>query len=273
MKAVLKQEWKASRARILYTSAVIALVLLGAVLVNIISYQIKNDKLAAFGGLLYFLSICCFALIALYSALRGSGNIRTLLFSDTNYLMLLVPRRSFVLLGGKQIINLAEYLIYLLPATLYMLLLLPTAGLHIDFSRTLLFSDTPFANIDSGKTYAENVLQVFHYVFVEHNFELVIIGLSAVIGFFTFQSALNCAYSIYGAFIRMKKPNKFLILVILFLLYYIPIQISSADFSGLNITINFNSLQAYLVGLVKLAFFGIVYFSITSYLLEKKIEI
>lgn len=270
MKAVLKQEWKASVPRILYTSAVITLVMLGAVLLNIIAYQTRNQKISSLGVLFYFLSIVVFIAISWFAWFRGAGNIRSLLFSDTNYLMLLVPRRSFILLGGKQLVSLAEYLIYVVPAFFYILLLMPTAGLNSNFVLNNLVQDLPF---DPGLSYIENIKKVFHFTFIAHTKEMFIIFLISIIGFFTFQAALNCAYTIYGAFIKMKKPNKFLILVILFLLYHIPIQVSSSNLSQKYITFSYSEWNNALMFILKLFLFGVLYFSISSYLIEKKIEI
>src|SRR5574344_1067419 len=96
MKATFRQEWKASKKRILYTSIVLAAILLGTVLINFIAYKTKSSNITFFGMFLYRIGILAGTIgIPIYALICGSGNIRSLLFSDTNYLMLLIPEHSW----------------------------------------------------------------------------------------------------------------------------------------------------------------------------------
>ncbi len=275
IQATLKQEWKASRLRILYTSAVIAMVLLGAVLVNFIAYQTRSDHLSLFGMILYFIGFCCIGIIPLYAVLRGSGNIQPLLFGDTGWLALLVPERSYVQLGARQLINLAEYVIYMLPALLYLSFMAPTAGLlfHGAFSEYL-----PFA-LNPGMSYIENIKQLYRFAFAEHFLELVQFGIMGIISFASWQAMFNFAMALYAAFIRTKKPNKFLIAVIIFFLFYFPMRIGTlgfdndvsdmvrdSSFYGAVLRYSWNHTLRY-------AIFGAVYFLATGWLMEHKIEV
>lgn len=275
MQATLKQEWKASRLRILYTSAVIAMVLLGAVLVNFIAYQTKSDHLSLFGMTMYFIGFCCMGIIPLYALVRGSGNMQPILFGDTGWLALLVPERSYAQLGARQLVNLAEYVIYMLPALLYLSFMAPTAGLlfHGAFSEYLPFSVNP------GMSYVESIKQLYRFVFVEHFLELVQFGIMGIISFASWQAMFNFAMALYSAFIRTKKPNKFLIVVIIFFLFYFPMRIGTlgfdtdmsdmvrdSSFYGAVLRYSWNHTLRY-------AIFGAVYFLATGWLMEHKIEV
>src|SRR5574344_2742081 len=57
MKATFRQEWKASKKRILYTSIVLAAVLLGTVLINFVAYKTKSGNITFFGMFLYRVGI------------------------------------------------------------------------------------------------------------------------------------------------------------------------------------------------------------------------
>ena len=275
MHATLKQEWKASRLRILYTSAVIAMVLLGAVLVNFIAYQTRSDHLSLFGMVLYFIGFCCMGIIPLYALVRGSGNMQPILFGDTGYLSLLVPERSYAQLGARQLVNLAEYVIYMLPALLYLSFMGPTAGLlfHGAFSEYL-----PLA-LNPGMSYIENIKQLYRFAFAEHFLELVQFGIMGIISFASWQAMFNFAMALYSAFIRTKKPNKFLIVVIIFFLFYFPMRIGTlgfdndvsdmvrdSSFYGAVLRYSWNHTLRY-------AIFGAVYFLATGWLMEHKIEV
>lgn len=275
MQATLKQEWKASRLRILYTSAVIAMVLLGAVLVNFIAYQTKSDHLSLFGMTMYFIGFCCMGIIPLYALVRGSGNMQPILFGDTGWLALLVPERSYAQLGARQLVNLAEYVIYMLPALLYLSFMAPTAGLlfHGAFSEYLPFSVNP------GMSYVESIKQLYRFAFAEHFLELVQFGIMGIISFASWQAMFNFAMALYSAFIRTKKPNKFLIVIIIFFLFYFPMRIGTlgfdtdmsdmvrdSSFYGAVLRYSWNHTLRY-------AIFGAVYFLATGWLMEHKIEV
>ena len=275
MQATLKQEWKASRLRILYTSAVIAMVLLGAALINFIAYQTRSDHLSLFGMAMYFIGFCCMGIIPLYALVRGSGNMQPILFGDTGWLALLVPERSYAQLGARQLVNLAEYVIYMLPALLYLSFMAPTAGLlfHGAFSEYMPFS------VDPGMSYVESIKQLYRFVFAEHFLELLQLGAMGVISFASWQAMFNFAMALYSAFIRTKKPNKFLIVVIIFFLFYFPMRIGTlgfdndvsdmvrdSSFYGAVLRYSWNHTLRY-------AIFGAVYFLATGWLMEHKIEV
>jgi hypothetical protein len=267
MKATFKQEWKASRSRILYTSIVLAVVLLGAALTNFIAYGTQSNHVTFFGMFMYGVGIFCALAIPIYSLVRGSGNLRPLLFSDTNYLILLVPEHSYTLLLAKQLTNLAEYLIYALPSAVYLSFMGPTAGLVM---RTRI--NGVVYNPSGSSTYWQSVRQIYKYVLVDNWAATLQILAMAVILFVVLQAAINCAYALYSAFIHTKKPNRFLILVILFFLFYIPIRLG---FLGID-RVQFQSLDSaklFWNYIWRFAVFGAAYFGLTGWLMENKIEV
>jgi hypothetical protein len=267
MKATFKQEWKSSENRILYTSLVLAVVLLGAALANFIAYQTKSDHVTFFGMFMYGTGMFCTFAIPIYALAKGSGNIRPLLFSDTNYLMLLVPEHSWTLLLAKQLINLAEYVIYALPAAIYLSFMGPTAGLVMHSTFNGVIYDT-----NPGASYWENVKQIYKYAFVDNWSGTLQIALISVVMFVVLQAAINCAYAIYSAFIHTKKPNRFLILVILFFLFYIPIRLGFLGIDSMHLD-GLSSAWKLWNYVWRFSVFGVVYFALTAWLMENKIEV
>ena len=214
-------------------------------------------------------------IIPLYALVRGSGNMQPILFGDTGWLALLVPERSYVQLGARQLVNLAEYVIYMLPALLYLSFMAPTAGLlfHGAFSEYMPFS------VDPGMSYVESIKQLYRFVFAEHFLELVQFGAMGVISFASWQAMFNFAMALYSAFIRTKKPNMFLIVIIIFFLFYFPMRIGTlgfdtdvsdmvrdSSFYGAVLRYSWNHTLRY-------AIFGAVYFLATGWLMEHKIEV
>ncbi len=86
--------------------------------------------------------------------LCGSGHVRELLYRDSAYLMLTVPRRGWEILGGRFIAGLAEFALYAVAAALF-------ASAHIAFfgSMALGIGHSPLEVLSSlyGKFLAQNL--------------------------------------------------------------------------------------------------------------------
>ncbi|MCI1208689.1 MAG: hypothetical protein LKF96_04520 [Treponema sp.] len=269
MKTVLREEWKAGRARIKITSIVLAVILLGSVLVNVTAYRTGLSHVTFFGSFLYIFSLILGTVgIPVYALVRGSGNIRSLLFDDTNYLLLLLPKRSYVLLGGRQLMNLAEFCIYFIPSLCYLSLLGPTGGLLWNWFG---------GSLHAGTTYWHNVSALYRELFIEYPAWTVQTFLMVLISFAAVQATLNCAFAIYASFVHSKKPHKFLMALIIFFLFYLEVRVSTWGMNRLLFTRPFYAEPTaagaawFHVGI--LAAFGTVYFLLTGWLLENRIEV
>src|SRR5574344_207211 len=268
MKATFRQEWKAGKERILYTSIVLAVVLLGTALTNFIAYKTQNGNVTFFGMFLYTMGLIIGTIgIPIYSLIRGSGNIRSLLFGDTNYLMLLIPEHSWNLLGTKQLLNICEYLIYAIPAAFYLSFMGPTLGL-------VMKGQVNGIEIGAGQvsSYWESVKHIYHFVFAEHLGVTLQYVLACLILFFVIQSAANCAYAIYSTIMHAKQPNGFLSAVIIFLMFYILIRLGLYGMNNFQLYGD-NASATLWTYLWRFALFGLAYFGITAYLMEKRIEV
>ncbi len=267
MRFILRQEWKASKKRIKKTSVILAVIILGSAVVNFIAYKTRTSHVTFFGSFLYICSLFILTIgIPVFALARGSGNIRSMLFEDTNYLALLVPCHSYEILGARQIINLLEFIIYFIPGILYLSLLGPTGGLVWNFGK---FATNP------GYTYWHNVLSLYREFFIINwkwslqSFCMILVSFAA------FQSTINCAFAIYAAFVHSRKTHKFLMAVIIFLLFYIEIRVSTWGlheilFNRGMIYQSHTTFLWYHLGIFLL--FGFLYFVVTSWLLEWVIE-
>lgn len=264
--AVLREEWRASRARIRMTSIAIAAVTLGAAAVNILAY-ITRAPLTFFCVAAYAAAFVCFALIPFYAWSRGSGNLHAVLFGETAPLALLVPVRAAPLLLGRQLVNLAEYLIYAVSAFVYLLLMAPT-------STFLFHTFFPNDRYHMG-VYWETTRDFFVNVFHNEWRGTVHITLMCAVFFLAVQATLNCAAAIYSAFVHTQKtarPNRFLMFVIIAALFYLPMRVGTL---GLDRIVIERLDYAYRVWpyLARLAGFAALYFVLTAYLIEKKVEV
>jgi len=270
MKTVLRQEWQASKKRIGITSIVLAGIMLFAISLNVLAYYTKDLHVSGFGTFLY---IICLQLstfgIALFALIKGSGNLHTVLFKDTNYLILTLPKRSWVLMGGKLIMNLIEYLIYTIPAAIYLSFLGPTAEFifgNFKFNMSTVMGEQEITN---GSSYWYNVKMLYKTVF--GNFDQVLkVALLIAVTFIVIQIFFNIAFAIYATFIKSKKKHSIIMAIIIFFMFFIPTRVASTIFR--TITMN-NVLPEMSIFTVIMLAFAVIYFVLTSWLIEKKIEV
>ncbi|OJF77362.1 MAG: hypothetical protein BKP49_02545 [Treponema sp. CETP13] len=273
MKTVLRQEWRASKKRIGMTSIVIAGIMLFTILVNLFSYYAQDIHVFGFGKLLY---IMCLIIapwgISLFTLIKGSGNLHSILFKDTNYLVLTLPVHSWVLMGGKMLMNLFEYFIYAVPAAIYLSFLGPT-GEFLFFRNTINgfnFSFNSGAEVtNTGTSYWYNVKMIYKTV-LENWQNILQIGLILIILFIVVQIFFNMAFAVYGTFIKTRKRHIFLMALIVFLIFFIPIRCSSAMVMYLSLNNILPETSAFVGVMLAFAF---LYFVLTSWLIEKKIEV
>lgn len=265
--AVVRQEWLASRARIARSSIALASVMLGAAVINIVSY-LTRANLTFFCVAVYFAALVCFVAVPIYAIVKGSGNIYPVLFGDTAPLALLVPVRAAVLLAGKQLVNITEYLIYAIPSFIYLLLMTPTS--------TFLFrAFYPEDRYHIG-VYWDTTKEFFHNVFCVDWMATLHIALLCIAEFIAVQATLNCAAAIYCAFVRASKtqrrPSRIIMFVIIVLLFYLPIRVGTLGIEHARIDIPSFAYRAWPY-MARQCVFAAAYFALTAYLMEKKVEV
>lgn len=268
--AVMRQEWRASVPRIKKTSIAIAAIMLGAALVNVGAYTTRLSALTFFCIATYIAAFVCCAAIPIYALIAGGGNIRKMLFGQSAPLMLLVPVRAATMLLGKQIVNLAEYLIYAVQSFCYLLIMAPTSV----FMWWALTESIP--NPIDVTDYWRCVAEFFGTIFRVERRGSANITLMCIVAFVAVQATLNCASAIYSAFIHTQKaqgkPHRFIMVVIIALLFYIPLRVGTL---GIDRIIIERLDYVYLVWpyMARLCVFAAVYFALTAYLIERKLEV
>ncbi|HZK19748.1 MAG TPA: hypothetical protein VFC68_03375, partial [Treponemataceae bacterium] len=214
MKTVLRQEWNASKKRIVTVSVVLAGIMTFCIFINVLTYYLNTKHVFGFGILLYIL---CFFIgtsgVVLFSLIKGSGNLHSVLFKETNYLMLTIPKRSWVLMGGKILMNLFEFIIYAIPTAFYLSFLGPVGEFFIQ--KIVLNGKTVNEGFTIAHSYWGNVKQLYHAVFVTglgHTIQVIVFVVSM---FVVVQIFLNMAFAIYAAFIKLKKKHFILMAIII----------------------------------------------------------
>jgi len=117
MKEIIKYQLKARKGSILLLLAIFGIL-------NAASWAAEVQALAS--GVREFTPMLAFwvpisigvtvSSVAVMFFLCGSGHVDALLYKDTSYLMLTLPRRGWQILGGRFIAGLAEFMIYAVTA-------------------------------------------------------------------------------------------------------------------------------------------------------------
>lgn len=283
---VIRQEWLASIPRIKKTSIAIAVIMLGAGVINVGAYLTHYGALTFFCMATYAAAFVCDAVIPFYALLTGSGNIRKMLFGESAPLMLLVPVRAAVILLGCQIVNLIEYLIYALSSFIYLVIMAPTS-----LFMWQAMSKNLFNAVYDVADYGACVKEFLYSVFVAERRGAIHITLLVIVAFLSVQATLNCAAAIYAAFVRGKpplyrspynkensnteherKPSRFIMVIILAALFYIPIRVGTLGIDGIVIE-RLDFVYRVWPYMARLALLSVMYFIFTAYLIERKIEV
>lgn len=72
--------------------------------------------------------------------LCSSGHVSHLLYRDTNYLMLTIPRHGWEILGGRLVAGLVEFLAYAIPAALFLTVHMAVMGVYASSGQTGFFA-------------------------------------------------------------------------------------------------------------------------------------
>lgn len=269
--SVLREEWLASVPRIKKTSITIAAIMLGAAAVNVGAYATRLGALTFFCIETYIAAFVCCAAIPVYALIAGGGNIRKVLFGESAPLMLLVPVRASSLLFGKQVINLAEYLIYAVQSFCYLMIMAPT-GVFMWWALTPREFTYPIDVTDYWRCVSEFFTTIFR---VEWRGSAHI-TLMCITAFVAVQATVNFASAVYSAFVHSNKergkPSSFVMVIIIALLFYIPLRVGTLGIDRIVIErLDF----AYRVWpyMARLCVFAAVYFALTAYLIERKVEV
>lgn len=248
MLSVLKQEFFIHKKNMLIMSIFIVALYVGCGILyglnNVFSdSEALDDTFAMWFG--FSFSIGTFG--ALFIALiKGAGSMNDILFKDTGTLMKTIPVNSWSLIGGKMLIGLLEFVFY--------------AILFVIFMAICALCEVSADNIHINFDFADIVP------------EILTLCCAVVLGFVILQSIINLALTLFATFGRKSRFSKFIIGLMIYLLFYATMRTIGAFLD----VINFELLNDILDVWIPLGIFtvvGGVFYAITCVLYEKKVNI
>jgi len=266
MLTVIKQELKACRRRWFPVCIALFSFYILCILVNIIGYNTQNFVFKKVGIVLYVLSIFIGLFgVTIFSLFAGSGNMYRVLMSDENYLNLLVPRRSYEIVGGRMIVNLIEVTSYLIISCLLLSFIGPLAS--IIWKGTDVFSSFGIKIYDINDNYWTCVKGFYNAVFVVYLDKAIQLLVIYLISFSCGQVVLNFTFTLYVVLIRNKKKK--ILMFILLVVIFNTLSWFTSRKTGLE---GVNTYIAMWIPTIRYLVCSIVLFIVTCVLMENKLE-
>lgn len=284
MKSVIRQEWKMRSRTIAWVSGILAILNIIMIISNGIAIINPTSKTRFAANMMMSISaiIDTFGILG-WTILKGAGNMQTMLFGDTGYLFMTLPKKSYILLIGKTLVGLIEFVIYAFQSCVYMLVLLAqSGGKMIDETDVEIIADGVamssaggdpiIGDVIAGNGFFGRLGTILNHLFTEHLTDLLnAIGLCIVV-FILIQIVINCAMTVYASFCKNRRFSKLLMVLILFFLMWISIKITGSVLDVAHFRITENIAQLWVpVGIFTL--FGAVYFTGTFLLYEKRVSL
>jgi len=156
MLEIIKYQLKGRLQAILSLLLIIGVINAVALVAGIYDFAIGTRSLTPLFGFLIFAAMAGTWIVAIVMFFRcSSGHVNELLFKDTSYLMLTVPRRGWQILGGRLVAGLAEFLMYVLPMLVIMSVYAATFTVYGTNGKTGFFAAMAFVYRD---VFAKNFL-------------------------------------------------------------------------------------------------------------------
>ena len=254
MKAVIRQQIKA-RYKIFLGN----LILLSTVSLSVL---VSGNANALFGGgsrslLTYWLQIAFVAIymgIPIYCLASLINLIKSMVFQDTKYLLLSLPRRSYSIFGGTFLTVLLEFALYAVCMFFWLSLIAAVPGGTKDYF---------FAVLKTG-SFLGNLKAIYYFIFIKRFSALIqIVTIMLIYGTYV-AMVFNFSFSLFAALFKHKKFPKILTIVFIYFVFDISVRslLALSSIGRASIWV-----PAGITGLLAIGFFvG------TCYLFEKKIE-
>ena len=248
MLSVLKQEFFIHKKNMMIMSIFIVALYVGCGILyglnNVFSdSEALDDTFAMWFGMSFSIGTLGAFFIAL---IKGAGSMNDILFKDTGSLMKTIPVNSWTLIGGKMLIGLLEFVFYAILFVIFMAICalceVSSNNIHINFD------------------------------FVDIVPEILTLCCAVVLGFVILQSIINLALTLFATFGRKSRFSKFIIGLMIYLLFYATMRTIGAFLD----VINFELLNDILDVWIPLGIFTVVggiFYAITCVLYEKKVNI
>lgn len=184
--------------------------------------------------------------------------IKSMVFQDTKYLLLSLPKRSYVVFGGTFLAILFEFILYAIVLFIWLTVMGAVPETTQDFF-------TPVVNSQSFWT---NLNQIYYYIFIKHfSTTLKIFTLALIYSSFV-AMVFSFSFTLFAALFKHKKFPKILTIVGIYLIFDLTVRI----LGGFSNRLHLKGSAALWVPASITAVLAIGFFVGTSWLFEKKIE-
>ncbi len=260
MKAVIRQQFKARYKTALMLCGIISLVSLSVIVSGQGSrlFDDNNSILAtwlsiAFGGVYFGVPV--------YALTSVITTIKNMVFKDTKYLMLTVPKKSWVLIGGRLLVILGELITYAIVMLFWLSILFA-------FDRGGMISFDEHVYVSEVAGFFARLGEIYSVVFIEHLLDTIQIIPMALIGAVFIMMVFSFSLTLFASIFRHKQFPKVLSIVLVYVLFDLTVRLLTSIFRNYDV----NSVAsvwpfAGVIGILAAALFiG------TSALFEKRIE-
>ena len=247
MLSVLKQEFSIHKKNILFTSIIIAAIYAISLICLCLNNVITSENMADFTAIWVAISFVVGSVGAFFITLgKGSGSMVDLLYKDTGLLMKTIPVNSLKLIGGKIIIGLLEFIIYVALFSVYFCLINLYVKYHASEFIKLTLSDSMF-----------EYFSLFCF---------------AITLFILAQTVLNFAFTLSKSFVKNTKWSGIIVGVIIYFLLSFIVEITGATFDVIHFNFPEDFLKFWIL-VILFTIISIVLYIITSILYDKKVNL
>ncbi len=260
MKAVIRQQWKARYKTALMLCGIISLVSLSV----IISKQGTRLFESNSSILKYWLSIAFTAVylgVPVYSLTSVITTIKNMVFKDTKYLMLTVPKKSWQLIGGRFLVILGELIGYAVVMLFWISIIVSAEN-----SGAVSFDNYIFSPDKTG--FFARLGELYSVVFVEHFTDTIQIIPMALIAAVFIMMVFSFSLTLFASIIRHKQFPRILSLILVYFMFDLTVRLMAFVFRDYEI----NTVASAWPPAAILAVLSILLFSGTCILFEKRIE-
>ena len=241
MLSVLKQEFSIHKKNILFTSIIIAAIYAISLICLCLNNVITSENMADFTAIWVAISFVVGSVGAFFITLgKGSGSMIDLLYKDTGLLMKTIPVNSLKLIGGKIIIGLLEFIIYIALFSVYLCLINLYVKYHASEFIKITLSDSMFE--------------------------------SAITLFILAQTVLNFAFTLSKSFVKNTKWSGIIVAVTIYFILSFIVEITGATFDVIHFNYPEDFLKFWIL-VILFTIISIVLYIITSILYDKKVNL
>ena len=247
MLSVLKQEFSIHKKNILFTSIIIAAIYAISLICLCLNNVITSENMADFTAIWVAISFVVGSVGAFFITLgKGSGSMIDLLYKDTGLLMKTIPVNSLKLIGGKIIIGLLEFIIYVALFSVYFCLINLYVKYHASEFIKLTLSDSMF-----------EYFSLFCF---------------AITLFILAQTILNFAFTLSKSFVKNTKWSGIIVAVTIYFILSFIVEITGATFDVIHFNFPEDFLKFWIL-VILFTIISIVLYIITSILYDKKVNL